>query len=217
MRVMAIEQLYYKNDVFFKTKFLPEITKIFGRCQATVNNDNLIVLIGTDEDGEIPEAQMTEFKAYATNHKFIVGISNHFSKSKEIYSHYDQAIRTLHFGKQLTTKENIFFFRDYVYYALLDQVNDSNLFSYARHPALDILLRYDREKDANLYQTLQIYTRTGFNKIKTAELMFLHRNTVTYRIQHIEDLCGIDLSSMELLFPLQVSFLIDSYLNNRPI
>lgn len=217
MRLMAIDQLYYKDDVFFKTKLLPEISKIFGQCQATVNEDNLIVLIGTGEDGEIPEAQMTEFKAYASSHKFIVGISNSFCKSKELYSHYDQAIRTLHFGKQLITKENIFFFRDYVYYALLDQVDDSNLFSYARHPVLDILMCYDREKNASLYQTLRVYTRTGFNKIKTAEQMFLHRNTVTYRIQQIEDLCGIDLSSMELLFPLQMSFLIDSYLNNRPI
>ena len=57
---------------------------------------------------------------------------------------------------------------------------------------LDILLHYDREKNASPYKTLRIYTRTGFNKIKTAELMFLHRNTVIYRIQQIEDLCGID-------------------------
>ena len=192
MRLMAIHQLYYKDDAFFKTKLLPEITKIFGQYQATVNEDNLIVLIETAEDGEIPEAQMEAFRTCVSGRKFIVGISNSFSKSSEIYDHYDQAIRTLHFGKQLTTKENIFFFRDYVYYALLDQVSDSNLFSYARHPALDILLHYDREKNASPYKTLRIYTRTGFNKIKTAELMFLHRNTVIYRIQQIEDLCGID-------------------------
>ncbi len=217
MRIMAIHQLYYKDETFFKSRLLTEVTRIFGECQATVNEDNLIVLVGTNEHGDIDESQLEELKTYAAGHKFLVGISNSFSQSGEIYSYYDQAMRTLHFGKQLATKEHIFFFRDYVYYALLDQVNDSKLFTYARHPVLDRLLEFDREKNSNLYQTLRVYVRTGFNKIKTSELMFLHRNTVGYRIQQIEDLCGIDLSNMDLLFPLQMSYLIDSYLNNEPI
>jgi len=217
MRVLVLHQMYYKDEAYFKAKLLPELTKIFGQCQVTVNEDNVIVLIGTDECGEIPESQMEALKSYASANKLVVGISNSFSRVGEIYNHYDQGMRALHFGKQLATKENIFFFRDYVYYALLDQVDDSNLFAYARHPVLDLLLQYDRERNASLYRTLRVYTRTGFNKIKTSELMFLHRNTVGYRIQQIEDLCGIDLSNMDLLFPLQISFLIDSYLNNQPI
>ena len=43
---------------------------------------------------------------------------------------------------------------------------------------------YDADKNTELYETLKIYTKTGFSKNRTAELMFMHRNTVTYRIQH---------------------------------
>lgn len=43
--------------------------------------------------------------------------------------------------------------------------------------------RYDAEKNTQLYETLMTYALTGFSKNKTAELMFLHRNTVNYRIR----------------------------------
>ena len=65
-----------------------------------------------------------------------------------------------------------------------------------------------------VYQTLRIFTKCGFNKAHTSERLFLHRNTVNYRIAQIESICGIDLSTTELLFSLQLSFLIDGYLNN---
>ena len=85
---------------------------------------------------------------------------------------------------------------------------------FIRHPALDTLIHYDREKSAELYQTLRIFTKCGFNKAHTSERLFLHRNTVNYRIAQIESICGIDLSTTELMFSLQLSFLIDGYLNN---
>ena len=144
-------------------------------------------------------------------------MSNSFSKVQEIRDSYGQCLQVLHFARQITTDEKVLYFSDYVYYALFDQVNDTGLFSCIRHPALDMLRHYDSEKGANLYQTLKIFTKTGFNKIKTAELMFLHRNTVNYRIQQIESLCNIDLTRTDLLFPLQISFLVDSYLDNQPV
>ena len=72
------------------------------------------------------------------------------------------------------------------------------------------LIHYDREKSAELYQTLRVFTKCGFNKAHTSERLFLHRNTVNYRIAQIESICGIDLSTTELLFSLQLSFLIES-------
>lgn len=101
-----------------------------------------------------------------------------------------------------------------MYYALLDQVEDKSLLSFIRHPALDTLIHYDREKGAELYQTLRVFTKCGFNKAHTSEQLFLHRNTVNYRISQIESICKIDLSTTELLFSMQLSFLIDGYLNN---
>lgn len=74
---------------------------------------------------------------------------------------------------------------------------------------------YDADKNTELYETLKIYTKTGFSKNHTAELMFMHRNTVNYRIQQIENLFSVDFSDPSLLFKLQYSFCIDAFLKNR--
>lgn len=98
---------------------------------------------------------------------------------------------------------------------MLDNVEDATTLEYAKHPLLSELERYDAEKNTQLYETLMTYALTGFSKNKTAELMFLHRNTVNYRIQQIAELYGLDFADSALLFKLQYSFYIDSYLKHK--
>ena len=66
-----------------------------------------------------------------------------------------------------------------------------------------------------LFNTLRVYTEAGFNKARAAQMLFIHRNTINYRIQQIEQLCGIDLSNENLLFTLQLSFRIHAYRKNH--
>lgn len=60
-----------------------------------------------------------------------------------------------------------------------------------------------------------LYSDCAFSSCWTAELMFLHRNTVNYRIQQISELYGLDFSDSALMFKLQYSFHVDSYLKHR--
>ncbi|MDQ6780602.1 MAG: helix-turn-helix domain-containing protein [Candidatus Eremiobacteraeota bacterium] len=56
------------------------------------------------------------------------------------------------------------------------------------------LEREDRERGHNLLQTLQTYYECGLRVDKTAERMFLHRNSVRYRLDRVRSLlrCDID-------------------------
>lgn len=178
-----------------------------------IKND-LVLLLAAANSGTISPEQRAALEQYTQGHRLIVGISNCFQANNQLSLHYNMLLQTLQLAKQMRSDQKIFFFSDYVYYALLDQVEDKSLLSFIRHPALDTLIRYDREKGAELYQTLRVFTKCGFNKAHTSEQLFLHRNTVNYRISQIESICKIDLSTTELLFSLQLSFLIDGYLNN---
>ena len=172
------------------------------------------LLLTATDGGTITPEQRAALEQYTQGHRLIVGISNCFQANNQLSLHYNMLLQTLQLAKQMRSDQKLFFFSDYVYYALLDQVEDKSLLSFIRHPALDTLIHYDREKSAELYQTLRVFTKCGFNKAHTSERLFLHRNTVNYRIAQIESICGIDLSTTELLFSLQLSFLIDGYLNN---
>lgn len=209
-----IRPVYYKEPAYYKNRLIPDMQAIFGKTAFSVIKNDLVLLLAAANSGTISPEQHAALEQYTQGHRLIVGISNCFQANNQLSLHYNMLLQTLQLAKQMRSDQKIFFFSDYVYYALLDQVEDKSLLSFIRHPALDTLIHYDREKGAELYQTLRVFTKCGFNKAHTSEQLFLHRNTVNYRISQIESICKIDLSTTELLFSLQLSFLIDGYLNN---
>ena len=62
---------------------------------------------------------------------------------------------------------------------------------------LKVLLEYDRENDAQLVQTLQVYLDSDCQSAEAAQRLFVHRNTLRYRMRLIEKLTGCDLDSFE--------------------
>ncbi len=57
------------------------------------------------------------------------------------------------------------------------------------------LLAYDREHEAELVRTLQVYLETDRSPTVTAERLFLHKQTVSYRITRIQQLTQRSLRS----------------------
>lgn len=62
---------------------------------------------------------------------------------------------------------------------------------------LSALLAYDADHNTDLVHTLRTYFRSNGNVIRTAEVLFLHRNSVLYRLQRIEDLLEVDLKDSQ--------------------
>ena len=81
------------------------------------------------------------------------------------------------------------------------------------HPSLEILLDYDEKNQSQLYRTLEVYLACEASVQKTAKQLYLHRNTVSYRLHRITDLCQVDLSDSQTRFLLNVSFQIIAYMN----
>lgn len=70
------------------------------------------------------------------------------------------------------------------------------------------LLDYDRKHDSELLKTLESFFACQGSLQKTAEELFLHRNTLSYRLRRIEELSGLDLGDLEDRFQLQLALKI---------
>ncbi len=51
----------------------------------------------------------------------------------------------------------------------------------------------DREKGSDLLRTLRVYFAVGANASAAADQLFLHRNSMLYRLSRVEELTGLDL------------------------
>ena len=66
------------------------------------------------------------------------------------------------------------------------------------------LLAYDRENGTELVHTLEVYFENNQNIRKTGEALFVHKNSVIYRLKKIEDILGESLGDYETCFNLQM-------------
>lgn len=69
---------------------------------------------------------------------------------------------------------------------------------------LDALIQYDRENESNLLETLETLVNYLGARNLTATKLYLHRNTLMYRIKKIEHLTGYQLSNPESILELSL-------------
>ena len=220
MRAMVIRTPYSKDTDFYTYILMPEVTKILVDQPCFPWHSSLICLVNTQSNGELPADRWARFQDLAEKRNLLVGMSNVFSDISEFGEHFNQARKVLEFSTRTDSEGHFFAYLEYVLYIILDQVKDEQFLDHCYHPALGQLAEHDRKKGGELFETLRVYAETGFNKAQAAQMLFIHRNTINYRIQQIEQLCNIDLSgekNAKLLFNLQLSFKIFLYRKNRMI
>jgi purine catabolism regulator len=69
------------------------------------------------------------------------------------------------------------------------------------------LVEHDRERRSDLVRTLRAYFAAGGNASEAADRMFLHRNSLLYRLERIRKLTGLDLRDPGVALALQLGLL----------
>lgn len=137
---------------------------------------------------------------------FYIGLGSMVEKLAKISESYAQAVRAVDAGIKVFPDRHIIYYQDiYV---------EDMLFSIGQHPALNKLYnllllpvyQYDVENGTELFKTLEAIVRLGGNTRKVAEELFLHRNSVNYRLDRIQTILGVDLFDPEIRLRLDLLF-----------
>jgi purine catabolism regulator len=67
------------------------------------------------------------------------------------------------------------------------------------------LIEYDRTQGTELVETLSAYFGHKSNLSQTAEALFVHRNTLLYRMERIREISGLDLDNPETRLSIQLA------------
>lgn len=215
MRVMIFRSPASHHSHFLSKSLLPQISEIISNQPCFIYKNALVAIVQTNENGEIPPALTTLLETCIEENHLLAGVSNRFSNISSFLRYYQQAATALALSNRFFNKKSLIYYLDCAIYVILDQIEDDRLLEQCCHPALATLMEYDRQKKTDFFDTLRIFTQSGFNKNSTAQMMFVHRNTINYRIQQIEEICKIHLADERLLFTMQLSFSIFSWRKNR--
>ena len=75
-------------------------------------------------------------------------------------------------------------------------------------PALKVLRKHDAEHGTDYYQTLYEYLLCERNQTLTAQKLYIHRNSLIYRIARIEEIIGTNLDNERERLFLMLSYLV---------
>ena len=70
---------------------------------------------------------------------------------------------------------------------------------------LEALLSHDRAKKTDFINTLDTYLRCNCNLKEASAQLFIHYNTLRYRITKIEEILSMDLNASEVRLNLQIA------------
>lgn len=98
-------------------------------------------------------------------------------------------------------------------YQLLFSIKDDSMLKRIIEEQIGILQVYDQENISDLLTTLDVYLQEDCNITNTTQRLYVHRNTVKYRIKRIQELLGKDLHDVNVQFNLRLAFKIRKFLD----
>lgn len=167
-------------------------------------------------------------EAILDKHQLSMMVSNatrDYSKLNTIYSITHRACMIAE-RLELQPKEHIYHFERYSMYEIIDLCTQRymSLFNHSDiinlvHPIVVHLTRYDEKHRTNLRDILFYYLRNSQDIKRTAEVMYMHRNTISNKINQIRSICQIDFEDgglcQRLLFSCQVILYYEKVLHQR--
>jgi DNA-binding PucR family transcriptional regulator len=184
----------------------------------TVQSDSIIVMVpilGNEYKNSskvFAQTIIKRVKEYSSNLEVKIGIGRAVDGLKNFKNSVFQAIKALKVLAISGKEANLCHYNDIGLYRLLFQIDSYEEMEDIYKSTLGKLIGYDNKNGTNLLETLEVYIESGGKLEKTAEILFIHRNTLKYRAQRIEEIMDCDLRNEEEIFNIQIAIKIGRFL-----
>ncbi|WP_078434739.1 PucR family transcriptional regulator [Metabacillus halosaccharovorans] len=165
-----------------------------------VYRTNIVIIVGcysfkyspVTASLQIVENLLTNFDVKRYSNIYI-GIGNEYQPILSLHRSYKEALEVVTITEELRTQENL----PYEYSKIgvlryLDVIYEKNARTNYTNKNIRILQEKDRESQTELVKTLEYYLVNNCKLKPTAEQMFIHPNTLNYRVKQITELTTID-------------------------
>ena len=141
------------------------------------------------------------------------GLSNRFEGLEHMNSYYQQAKSALRIGLVENPDCLVHPFNDYAVFSICEQLSKQVSEPLLVHPDVRRIAKHDEQGGGNLLETLEAHLDNERNVAKTAQALFLHRNSISYRIEKIHSIMKTDLDDNENRLSIILSLKIWRYLH----
>lgn len=159
--------------------------------------------------GSIVDTLSSEFYTHC-----MVGIGTVVDSIKDLARSFKEAQVALEVGKVFDTETTIVSYNNLgiarLIYQLPTTLCDMFLKEVFKRGSIDSL-------DHETLFTIQRFFENNLNVSETSRKLFVHRNTLVYRLEKIKKITGLDLREFEDAIVFKVALMVKKYLSNNPV
>jgi len=145
--------------------------------------------------------------------KVAIGISTVVDNIKDLAKAYQEAQVALEVGKVFETEKNIISYENLGIGRLIYQLPTTLCEMFLQ----EVFKKGNLESlDRETLMTIQSFFENNLNVSETSRKLFVHRNTLVYRLEKIRKLTGLDLREFEHAITFKVALMVKKYLNSKP-
>ncbi|MHB1153987.1 MAG: PucR family transcriptional regulator [Eubacteriales bacterium] len=199
-----LKSMFYENDKDF----------IF-----TINEQDIVLVYEIKQKNYYPEIEDIAIKIvktisskYETNVR--IGISDIIYDLKDIAHSFQEAQTALQVGKIFDSGNDIVYYEKLGIGRLIYQLPTTLCEMY-----LDEILNgysIDLLKPETL-NTIECFFENNLNVLETSRKLFIHRNTLVYRLDKVRKTIGLDLNNYEQAITFKIALMIKTYLNTLQV
>ena len=213
--ILVIDIGLYNNTYDIRVDHLREhINQVFkDAISVSYMNDAVILFESRMTEKEMLE-YLSQYRDYYAKNKLRIGFSDSFTDLFLSSWYCDQTKRILKLLAKLNPSESIVSYEDYKLYDLMLsglRKHKADVNEYISRECSRII-EYDQQNDTRYFETLYYYIQFNRNLKSTADKLFIHKNTVSYRISRARELFNIDLEDAEVRLKFSYSYMLQELL-----
>ncbi len=180
-------------------------------------NSDIVLLISSCQDTMLPQEKTEALTAVLREHGCFAGVSDCFDViDRSLRNHYVRTLAAAKMAKNFNLKKRYTFYNDI---ALQHFVQEGATMENPRNlcnPHILRLASYDYAHSSNYIYTLQCYWHFNQDIRQTCDHLFIHRNTLFYRLKKIREIVDMDINNPKHLIQFNLSFSILTALGDIP-
>ncbi len=201
-RVLQLIRSYIKNNI--KREYI-----IFSY------KGSIILLLNYEKESYLVKKDIKNILKEVTdslkNHYVNIGAGSFINNVVETAESYQEASYIIDFLETTGKKNTFYSYNDLGILRLLWNVEKDELQIFT-NDYLSKLIEYDKGNSTDWLDTLGIYLEEGGSIKKSAERLFIHPNTMSYRIKRIKEILDIELQDKDVQLNLSAAYKICKYI-----
>lgn len=183
--------------------FIDTLMQVFpsGLAESILSVDTETVCIVVTQNAELSSSDQEDLLAAIEDtarelghDKLVIGVGESATSLEQLGESYRQAIDAIRIGQTYHLNGKVFFFRKLVVERLLNSIPEQTCRKYYQFL---FNRRNNRLLNEEMQRTIRIFMDSNLNLSEAARSIFIHRNTLVYRLDKLQAATGLDLRKFD--------------------